>query len=216
MLIPEREVWFDENTVRPSFVLMSMVGAQIDYVITKIDREGGCAVASRRKALEYRRRKFKKDYHKAGDIINVHILAVGKRPIMAEAFGWDITLSQRDVSYCMVPDMRELYRPGQTCKAVIKSLDEPDGLKISIKETEPHPFDGADMRHPVGSRRASKITGKYGGGIFCRLDDSIDCLCLYSPYQQDSDFLIGDEVIVVVTQFDYGKKLVYGKVVAKW
>lgn len=44
----------------------------------------------------------------------------------------------------------------------------------------------------------------------------LDCMCLYSLYQNDEDFDIGDQVIVVITKYDYARKLVYGKIVAKW
>ena len=89
-------------------------------------------------------------------------------------------------------------------------------MAVAIKEAEPHPWDGADQRHPVGSRRASVITGKYAGGVFCRLDNNLDCLCTYSQNQRDEDFSVGDEAIVVIRRYNYDKKQVYGKIIAKW
>ena len=60
VLIPEQQVWFDENTTRPEHVLRSMTGAMIDYVITGIDRESDCCTASRRSAMYVRRKGFTK------------------------------------------------------------------------------------------------------------------------------------------------------------
>ena len=217
VLIPETEVWFDEKTTRPPHVLRSMAGAEIDYVITGNDREGECATASRRKAMEVRRRSFSKRKNLQGEKIPCRIMAVGRTHLLAEAGGYDFTLSQRDISYGMIPDLRQEYRPGNEYPALIKTFDpKNDKLEISIKEAEPHPFNGADTRHPIGCRRASKITGKYGGGVFCRLDRNFDCMCVYSNNQQDSDFDIGSEVIVVITKYNYEKFQVYGKIVAKW
>ena len=117
----------------------------------------------------------------------------------------------------MIPDLRERYRPGETYTSVIKAYDkEQEQLRISVKEAEPHPFEGADIRHPLRSRRASVITGKYKGGVFCKLEENLDCLCTYSPNQYDEDFHIGDQVIVAISKFSYTKKLIYGKIVAKW
>ena len=65
VLIPDNEVWYDGNS-RPPHVMRSMTGAVIDYVITDIDREGECCLASRRKALEIRRREFKRIPNKKG------------------------------------------------------------------------------------------------------------------------------------------------------
>ena len=48
-----------------------------------------------------------------------------------------------------------------------------------MKETESNPFEGAELRHPVGSRRYVVIAGKYGGGVFCNLPDGTEFFCLY-------------------------------------
>ena len=217
VLIPESEIWFSEQSRRPSHVLRSMAGATIDYVITGIDREGECCTASRRMALAIRRRSFLRLAPQAGRRVQTSILAVGKTHLLCTCGGFDMTLSQRDLSYAMVPDLRERYHPGDVRTALIKGYDgEKERLEISIKEAEPHPFDGADIRHPLRSRRASVISGKYKGGVFCKLEENLDCLCTYSPSQYDEDFQIGDQVIVAITKFNYAKKQVYGKIVAKW
>ena len=217
VLIPEKEIWFDEETKRPPHVLRSMTGAMIDYVITNVDRENDICLASRRKAMSFRRYSFLKLTPEPGRKIECRVVAVGRTRLLVEAGGYDISLSPRDVSYAMLPDMRERYHAGETHAAVIKKYDkEKNALYISIKEAEPHPFDGADLRHPVKSRRASFITGKYGGGVFCRLEDNLDCLCTYSANQYDGDFQINDQVIVAVTKFNYTKKVIFGKIVARW
>ena len=46
ILIPETEMWA-ENEERPAFVLRNMPGAQIDFVITHVDREASFAIGSR-------------------------------------------------------------------------------------------------------------------------------------------------------------------------
>ena len=217
VLIPESEIWFDDKEKYPPHVLRAMTCAEIDYVITDVDREGECALASRRDALRIRRRILEKSRAKPGDKIPCRVLVAGPSKLLVEAGGYDMTLSQRDISWCMIPDLREEYRPGQEYPALIKAMDLKNGiLEISVKEAEPHPFIGADVRHPVGCRRASRITGKYAGGVFCRLDRNLDCMCTYSGNQQDSDFEIGSDAIISIIRFNYEKFQVYGKIVAKW
>ena len=217
ILIPEQEIWYSEDTRRPSHVLRSMTGAVIDYVITGIDREGECCTASRRMALAIRRRSFLRLSPEEGRKTTVSILAVGRTHLLATAGGFDMTLSQRDLSYGMIADLRDRYHSGDSRTAIIKKYDtETERLWVSVKEAEPHPFDGAETRHPVRSRRASVIAGKYKGGVFCKLEDNLDCLCIYSPNQYDEDFQIGDQVIVAITKYNYTRKQIYGKIVAKW
>lgn len=217
VLIPEQQVWFDEKTTRPEHVLRSMTGAVIDYVITGIDRESDCCTASRRSAMYVRRKAFTKLAPRVGKKVSVNVLAVGASHLLANCGGYDMTLSQRDLSYGMLGDLRDKYHPGETLTAVLKEYDEGNQtIRVSVKEAEPHPFDGVEIRYPLNCRRASVISGKYKGGVFCKLEENLDCLCTYSMYQCDEDFDIGDQVIVVITQYDYPRKLVYGKIVSKW
>ena len=215
IIVPEEEIWYDEKM--PTHVLRSMIGAEIDFVITDIDREGDCCMASRRIALDIRRRAVKRIKVKEGRRMPIDILAVGSNKLLASMSGYDITLTQKELSYAMIPNLKERYHAGNKLMSVITEYNEKkDIVTISVKDAEPHPFIGADARHPINSRRASFITGKYKGGVFCQLEDNLDCLCTYSQNQYDEDFNVGDQVIVVITKFNYTNKQVYGKIVAKW
>lgn len=217
VLIPDTQIWYDSEETKPSHVLRSMTGAVIDYVITGIDREGECCTASRSRALYIRRRAFLKLPPKVNKRIECQIIAIGRDRMLCSAGGFDVTLRASDISYAMVPDLKERFHTGDIKEAVVKEYDAESGtLYLSLKEAQPHPFDGAELRHPINSRRASVITGKYRGGVFCRLEENLDCLCTYSPAQYDADFRIGDQVIVVITKYADRKKQVYGKIVAKW
>ena len=216
VLIPASEVWYDKSAQRPDYVLKSMSGAEIDYVIIGIDRIGECAIASRRLALEIRRRAFKKQRHNVGDIVPCRMIASGRSRCIVEVSGYDFTLSQRDMSYCMITDLRSEFFTGERYKAKIMEYEPAvDHLAISMKEVEPHPYDGVEIRHPINSRRVSKVTAKFGGNVFCRLDGNLDCLCTYSSQWSDSDFSIGDRVVIAVSKFNPVKKQVFGKVIAK-
>lgn len=219
VLIPETEMWMPGEE-RPEYVMRNMAqGAVIDYVILDVDRENECAVASRRLALAAKRHYFSTAAggHRKGEIMKCRVLAVGPKKCLVEAGGYDLTLTQRDLSYTAIADLRERYEPGEELDCRIKEYDRRENrLVVSVKEVNPNPFDGADRRHPVGSRRQAVISGKYGGGVFCTLPDDTVCLCLYSPQHQDSSFRVGDNVMVAIRQYDYRKKLIYGRILARW
>ena len=216
ILIPETEMWA-ENDERPAFVLRNMPGAQIDFVITHVDREAGFAIGSRRLALASRRYFFStQPLHQPGSRVPCHVLAVGPRRCLVECYGYDVNLSQRDMSYAAIPDLREQYRPGDELTCMIKQFDRKTGsLEISVKETVPNPFDEASLRHPVGCRRRAIIAGKYAGGVFCNLPDGAVVMCRYSFHYEDSDFKTGDTVMVVIQRYDEGKKQIFGKIVGR-
>lgn len=216
ILIPENEMWAEKEE-RPSFVLRNMAGAQVDFVVTHVDREAGFAIASRRLALHSRRYFFStQPLHQTGNRVPCHVLAVGPRRCLVECYGYDVNLSQRDMSYAAIPDLREQYHPGEELACVVKRFDHKAGiLEISVKETVPNPFDEASLRHPVGCRRRARIAGKYAGGVFCNLPDGAVVLCRYSFHYEDSDFKTGDTVMVVIQRYDERKKQIFGKIVAK-
>lgn len=217
ILIPETEIWsFGE--AKPEYVARSMIGASVDYVITDIDREGEVAVGSRSMALHKKRRSFGevRGGHQSGDMVTCKVLTVGPKKCLVECGGYDILLTQRDLSYTSIADLREEYHTGQEMQAVVKGFSAIDAkLEISVKEVNPNPFDGADRRHPIGSRRQATISGKYKGGIFCALGDKSVCLCLYSNSHFDTGFFTGDRVLIQITQFDYERELIYGRIVTK-
>ena len=218
IVIPASEMW-ESGQEQPDSVLQNMVGATIDFIVIKVDRESGFAVASRRMAARSQRYYFshRSALHKDGVRTTCWVLSVGPRRCLVECFGHDINLTQRDLRYTAIPDLRDAYHPGEELDCIVKSYDAGNAaLRISVKETESNPFEGAELRHPVGSRRQARIAGKYGGGVFCNLPDGTVCMCSYSYQHEDADFMVGDTVILVVQRYDTEKRQMYGKILSKW
>lgn len=218
IVIPAAEMWERAQT-RPDFVLQNMVGAAIEFIIIKVDRENKIAIGSRRLASRSQRHFFanRPTLNQAGSKIKCQVLSVGPRRCLVGCYGHDVNLTQRELSYTAIPDLRRKYHPGMELDCVVKDYDPRSGtLHVSVKETESNPFDGAEQRHPVGARRQAIIAGKYGGGVFCNLPDGTVCMCNYSYQHEDADFMVGDTVILVVQRFEGEKRQMYGKILSKW
>jgi len=218
VLIPENAVWF-KGEERGTFLMRGMIGATVDYVIINIDREGEVALASRGLALVKRRRAFStgRAVARPGSIVDCSVTVVGPMRCLLTCGGYDIPMRPENMSYTSILDMREMYRPGQKLKARVISHHPAQGvLRISVKEAESDPFNGAERRHPVGSRRQAVITSKYKGGVFCSMADGTVCLCLYSNLHYDSEFLIGDSVIIYISEYNYKLRHIFGRIVSKW
>lgn len=217
VLIPETELWMPGEE-RSDYVVRGLMGTKIDYVVTNIDREGEVVIASRRLALIKRRRMFgaMRTGNRPGDHIQCNVLSVGQRRCLVECGGYDLVLMQSDLSYPYIQDLRETYHSGMVLEAVIKEFNPGEHkLVISVKEVNPNPMEGAENRHPVGCRRIATITNKYKGGIFCKLEDGLTCLALYSNDQLDTDFLAGDRVGVHIVRMDLSHGLFFGRIVTK-
>ena len=217
VLIPETEMW-TRGEERPGFVLRNLPGATIDFVIIHVDRAAGFAVGSRRRALDSRRYYFSTQpgLNAPGSRIHCNVLVVGPRRCLVSCYGHDLDLTQRELSYTAIPDLREAYHSGDTLDCIVKQYDrDKRRLTISVKETIPNPYDGAQFRHPPQSHRQGVIAGKYGGGVFCNLTDGVTVMCNYSFHYDDSSFRAGDRVMLIIQRYDDSKKQVYGKIVGK-
>lgn len=218
IVIPASEMW-EEGEERPDYVLRNMIGATIDLIIIKVEREGNFAIGSRRLANRSQRYFFahREELHRVGSRIKCRLMAVGPRRCLVDCYGHDLDLTQRDMRYASIPDLRDEYHPGMEVDCIVKVFDPAkDKLVISVKETEANPFFGAEQRHPVGSRRLAAISGKYGGGVFCNLPDGTVCMCNYAYQHEDADFMVGENVMLVVRRYDDDKRQMYGKIVSKW
>ena len=213
ILIPETELWF-RGEERPRNVTRNIGGATIDFVITQEDREKRFVVASRGLALASRRYFFstQPQMNRPGSFLECRVLTVGHRLLLATCHGYDITLTQRHLDYTAIPDLKDHYRRDNVLECVVKEYNSRQNhLVISVKETIPNPFDGAEFRHPLGCSRQGLISGKYGGGVFCNLTDGVTVMCNYSFQYTDSDFLIGDSVTVVIQRYNQEKKQIFWK-----
>ena len=101
--------------------------------------------------------------------------------------------------------------------AVITEWDVKEGkVNFSIKEATRHPFEGIEVRHPIGCTRMATIVSKWKGGVYCRLyDGATDILCTYDAMAYDGDFKIDDRVELLVKKFNFEKKLVFGKILRR-
>ncbi len=220
ILIPESQMWFDASKAPPDYAIRSMIGAKIEFVVTKVDREAQFAIASRKMALQNRRRYFRMIMDEDGVDRNrkfrCTMLVVGPRRCLVECAGYDIGLTQRELRYAAIPDLRTEYESGMRLPCIVKNYDkDEDCIEISVKETEPNPFIGADERHPVGCKRLGVIAGKFAGGTFCNLYDNVVVQCLYSYQYEDSDFKMNDQVVVRIMKYDYNRQQIYGRIVPK-
>ena len=214
IIIPEPLIWFPGED-RSSFVLQSMVGAQIEFVIIAIDRRNGFAVGSRIEALNHLRwLAHSVDKIKVGDLVPCQVLAVGPTKVTVTACGYDRTLRASEMSYSYLGDLRDCYGPGQTLQARVLAIDE-NHFTISVKAAESDPFIGAEFRHPIGAIRLATVISKYKGGIFCRLPDGCTAICRYARQFTDDQFHINDTVSIQITSYSSDREWLRGKIRGK-
>lgn len=214
VLIPEPFIWAD-NAEREPFVMNGMIGANIDFIIAAVDRQGECALASREAAMRQQRWHTNQVRHIApGDIVRCDVLSVGPHRLTLSACGYDATLAQRNLSYCYLDDLRIDYHSGQVLDAKVLEISA-DEISLSVRDAALNPYEGAELRHPGGSTRLAVITSKYAGGVFARLPDGCTVVCKYAQHFSDDQFQTGDRIIVQVDSFNDERQWIRAKIRGK-
>lgn len=91
VLIPLPLFWIEPTGINPN----SVIGADVDYIIIGVDREGECAIAARSLALEQQRWHARNVQHVSeGDVVSASVLACGPTRITVTACGFDVTMGQ--------------------------------------------------------------------------------------------------------------------------
>lgn len=159
VLIPETEMWMPGEE-RPVHVLRNLSGAEIDYVILDVDRQGGVAIASRRMAAMIQRHAFDtaRNGHEPGERLTCRVLTVGPSRCLVECGGRDITLRYQDMSYSSYSDLRKNTVPASRWTASSSRLTAPPGGWSSpLRRRPPIPLKALSSAIPwaAAARRSS-------------------------------------------------------------
>lgn len=197
---------FTEMGVREDWRLIrSMIGAEIDFIVKGIDTENKIAVASRKEAMEIRRR-MELPKHKEGDIILVRVVGVGKDQVYVDAYGVEVAIPKNEIDYGYVQDVSDFVQIGDKVPAKIKKLDlEKMEIELSIKEAKPDPFQGIEDKYRAGGEYLAVVSGTPYYGVFVNLEQGVSALC---PLPRWAEFNpnVGDKVLVKIKKIDKEKR----------
>lgn len=100
-------------------ILTRSLGAEMDFVVSGIDKRSGSVVASRKEAMIRKQLNFylptlrnKKPLIVEGQVVEARVISVGDKNMRVEAFGVETTILARDVAWEWVDDCTEYYRIG--------------------------------------------------------------------------------------------------------
>lgn len=182
-------------------VIRSMFGAEIDFIVKGIDKEKKLAIATRKLAME-KRKKLELVKRKPGDIIKVRVTGIGRNYIYVEAYGIESTIAKEDIDYGYIYDIQKHVQMGDRVAAVIHELDIPTNhIKLSIKDTKEDPYVNIEDTYRPNQEYLGTITGVREFGIFVELRQGIYALC---PHTNWTDFspTRGDTVAIRVRRID--------------
>ncbi len=180
----------DKNTYE-EYLLSKRLASEIDFIIVGIEEEKDIAVASRKLAMEKRKKEFLLETNKQGEyivneesVVEARIVCTNRAGIIVEIFGVESYIPSRELSYQRIQDAAAEYSVGQRIPVKILSITrdlETQYVEIeaSLKQASPNPYLKAMKRYQVDDRYIGKVSMVDENGIFVALEGGIDVLCKY-------------------------------------
>lgn len=164
-----------------------MIGCEIDFIVTKIDKDAKIAIASRKLAME-RRKNIELRRHKEGDKVQVRVISVGIDSCKVECCGIETRVPINEIAWGYINDISSYVQVGTKQDAKIKEIDaENDSVKVSIKEATIDHYDDYVKTINKGSTYAATVTGIAEYGIFLSIKER-ECLSVLCPIPKWSNF----------------------------
>lgn len=202
------------------YLLTKRIGAEIDFVVKGIDQNTGLAVASRKEAMNTKRRYYYLSLSREGTyriyegiVCEARVISVIPDGIFVEIFGIDVYIPLRELSYTRLSDAMGYFEPGDRVLVKITHLDRrnPSDIRISasVKQVASNPVAKALEKIEAGSNYAGTVSLADEHGIYVQLDMGAECKC---PYPFRTRPPKGARVIVTIAGVDMEREFVWGKI----
>ncbi|MCD8212314.1 MAG: hypothetical protein LUC17_04735, partial [Oscillospiraceae bacterium] len=196
------------------------LGAEVDFIVQKTDRERRANIASRLAAMEIRQRSFKTEDEegpgiRAGGLAEARVMAAGPRGITAEIFGAETLIRMGELSYDYLDRAEDRFSPGQRVVVrILKITRDPDtGVQVeaSVKRAGKDPAREALKNVKEGGIYTGTVTHVSAGGVFLYLDARAVCHCRL-PGRFKGQIARGDRCKARVTGKEEGRDMARGSI----
>jgi len=187
------------------------------FQILKMDRRRGNIVVSRRAVLEERRAEERTELIASlgeGQMVKGTVKNITDYGAFVDLGGVDGLLHVTDIAWRRVSHPTEVLNVGQEVEVqIIKVNHDTQRISLGMKQLQTDPWEGVDVKYPVGSRFNGKITNVTDYGAFVELEAGVEGLVHVSEMSWVKKNLHPnkivnpeDEVDVMVLEVDANKR----------
>ena len=193
------------------------LGAEIDYIVKKVDDVNKTAVASRKEAMRIKRKMFYFNTNKQGKTVlyngryaEARVVSSFKDGVIADIFGQETYIPLKELSYHRMHDASQHFVAGE--RVIVKLLKVEgniDSLKISasVKQAQEDPFEEAFSKYSEGNMYVGTVNLVSKFGVFVSLEGGIDCLCALPPRGRPP---VGARVTIEISRMDRDENKIWG------
>ena len=166
--------------IRPVRDVGPLMGTPQPFQILKMDRSRGNIVVSRRAVLEESRAEQRSDLIaslKEGQVLQGVVKNLTDYGAFVDLGGVDGLLHVTDIAWRRINHPSEALHIGQTVKVqVIRFNPETQRISLGMKQLEADPWEGVELKYPVGAKYTGRVTNITDYGAFVELEPGIEGL----------------------------------------
>ncbi|MGE0715318.1 MAG: 30S ribosomal protein S1 [Alphaproteobacteria bacterium] len=166
--------------IRPMRDVTPLMGTPQPFQILKMDRSRGNIVVSRRAVLEESRAEARSELVaslKEGQILNGVVKNITDYGAFVDLGGVDGLLHVTDIAWRRINHPSEALTIGQSVKVqVIRFNPETQRISLGMKQLEADPWEGVELKYPVGAKFRGRVTNITDYGAFVELEPGVEGL----------------------------------------
>jgi small subunit ribosomal protein S1 len=166
--------------IRPVRDVSPLLNKDEPFQILKMDRRRGNIVVSRRAVLEESRAEQRNELLstlKEGQVLNGVVKNITDYGAFVDLGGLDGLLHVTDISWRRVNHPTEVLGVGQNVDVqVIRFNRETQRISLGMKQLEADPWEGVELKYPVGTKFKGRVTNITDYGAFVELEPGVEGL----------------------------------------
>ncbi len=166
--------------IRPVRDVTPLMGTPQPFQILKMDRARGNIVVSRRAVLEETRAEQRSELIqglKEGQILDGVVKNITDYGAFVDLGGVDGLLHVTDIAWKRINHPNEALQIGQQVRVqVIRFNPETQRISLGMKQLETDPWEGVEVKYPVGAKFTGRVTNITDYGAFVELEPGVEGL----------------------------------------
>src|SRR5512134_2211270 len=166
--------------IRPVRDITPLMNTPQPFQILKMDRSRNNIVVSRRAVLEETRAEARSELIanlKEGQILEGVVKNITEYGAFVDLGGVDGLLHVTDISWKRINHPSEALQIGETVKVqVIRFNPETQRISLGMKQLEADPWEGVELKYPVGAKFLGRVTNITDYGAFVELEAGVEGL----------------------------------------
>ena len=166
--------------IRPVRDVTPLLNKDEPFQILKMDRRRGNIVVSRRAVLEESRAEQRNELLatlKEGQVLKGVVKNITDYGAFVDLGGLDGLLHVTDISWRRVNHPTEVLHVGETVDVqVIRFNRETQRISLGMKQLEADPWEGVELKYPVGTKFTGRVTNITDYGAFVELEPGVEGL----------------------------------------